>query len=276
MRPAEIKSYVPSFEVGKPLENFAVVEVLRSENEKFSKGQKLYGYSKFQTYSVRTQLGLAIQDSLHSYSPVALPRMQVIPKAQADNLRVLENKEQLPWTTWVGSAGMPGQTAWYGLKFIGKPQKGETVFVSGAMGPVGQVTIALAHASGCKVIASAGSEEKVKYLREELKVERVFNYKVGCFAAVGRQGADVARADILFRRHSRPSSPPLADGQRQRGSRQLEQGARPLHRLRRQRRRRAARRRPRAHRSSRSHRRYWRHQRVCLFRLIVQLSVAVC
>lgn len=54
MRPAEIKSYVPSFEVGKPLENFAVVEVLRSENEKFSKGQKLYGYSKFQTYSVRT------------------------------------------------------------------------------------------------------------------------------------------------------------------------------------------------------------------------------
>ncbi|KWU46733.1 alcohol dehydrogenase [Rhodotorula sp. JG-1b] len=152
MRPAEIKSYVPSFEVGKPLENFAVVEVLRSENEKFSKGQKLYGYSKFQTYSV-------------------------IPKAQADNLRVLENTEQLPWTTWVGSAGMPGQTAWYGLKFIGKPQKGETVFVSGAMGPVGQVTIALAHATGCKVIASAGSEEKVKYLREELKVERVFNYK---------------------------------------------------------------------------------------------------
>lgn len=73
---------------------------------------------------------------------------------------------------------MPGQTAWYGLKFIGKPQKGETVFVSGAMGPVGQVTIALAHAAGCKVIASAGSEEKIKYLREELKVECAFNYKV--------------------------------------------------------------------------------------------------
>lgn len=85
---------------------------------------------------------------------------------------------------------MPGQTAWYGLKFIGKPQKGETVFVSGAMGPVGQVTIALAHATGCKVIASAGSEEKVKYLRDELKVERVFNYKVRCFsAAVGRESA---------------------------------------------------------------------------------------
>lgn len=122
------------------------------------------------------------------------PTMQVIPKAQADNLRVLENKEQLPWTTWVGSAGMPGQTAWYGLKFIGKPQKGETVFVSGAMGPVGQVTIALAHATGCKVIASAGSEEKIKYLRDELKVERVFNYKVRCFCCFRREGADASQA----------------------------------------------------------------------------------
>ncbi|BGP52798.1 hypothetical protein JCM8202_003878 [Rhodotorula sphaerocarpa] len=152
MRPQETESYVPAFKLHAPLENFAVVEVLRSENERFSKGQRLYGYAKFQTYSV-------------------------IPKEQAESLRVVENKEKLPWTTWVGSAGMPGQTAWWGLKFIGKPQKGETVFVSGATGPVGQVTIALAHAAGCKVIASAGSEEKVKYLRDELKVERAFNYK---------------------------------------------------------------------------------------------------
>lgn len=140
----------------------------------------------------------------------------MLPKAHVDTLRYLENKENLPWTTWVGAAGcvllhlaiflpsvsfshasprslltpfvenansMPGQTAWWGLREIGRVQKGETVFgssfspssllvpgsdsfftpfiVSGATGPVGQMTIALAHRVGAKVIASAGSDEKV-------------------------------------------------------------------------------------------------------------------
>jgi hypothetical protein len=53
-------------------------------------------------------------------------------------LKVLKNEENLPWTTWVGAAGMPGQTAWYGLEKISKPVAGETMFVSGAAGAVGQ------------------------------------------------------------------------------------------------------------------------------------------
>lgn len=72
---------------------------------------------------------------------------------------------------------MPGQTAWYGIKYIGQLQKGESIFISGAMGPVGQIAIALAHRIGAKVIASAGSKEKCDFLKNELKVERVFNYK---------------------------------------------------------------------------------------------------
>lgn len=92
-------------------------------------------------------------------------------------LKVLENKEKLPWTTWVGAAGMPGLSAFYGLHDIGRPEKGQTIFVSGASGAVGQMVINLAHRAGLKVIASAGADEKVEFLRNELNVEVAFNYK---------------------------------------------------------------------------------------------------
>lgn len=55
--------------------------------------------------------------------------------------------------------------------------QGETVFVSGGAGAVGQMVIALCHREGAKVIASAGSDEKVEFLKNELKVEYAFNYK---------------------------------------------------------------------------------------------------
>lgn len=173
MRDEGIDSYVPAFKVGAPIANFGVGEVLNSSNPKFKKGDHVYGSLEFATY-------------------------QVISKDAANGLAVLENKEGLPWTTWVGAAGMPGQTAWWGVEKIAKVKKGDTVFVSGAMGPVGQVrppllayrratcspclgtlqvTIGLAHRLGAKVIASAGSEEKVKFLRETYGVERAFNYK---------------------------------------------------------------------------------------------------
>ncbi|GAA5827075.1 hypothetical protein JCM11251_002232 [Rhodosporidiobolus azoricus] len=152
MRDESIESYVPAFKLGEPIANFGVGEVKKSNNDKFKEGDHLYGTFPFQQYAV-------------------------VPKEQADSLRLLKNEEGLPWTTWVGAAGMPGQTAWWGMTQIGKPQKGETVFVSGATGPVGQVTIGLAHKAGAKVIASAGSDEKVAFLRDHLKVEKAFNYK---------------------------------------------------------------------------------------------------
>ena len=63
------------------------------------------------------------------------------------------------------------------MEAIAKPQKGETIFVSSASGAVGQMVIGLAHRAGCKVIACAGTDEKVKILRDTFKVEHAFNYK---------------------------------------------------------------------------------------------------
>ena len=71
---------------------------------------------------------------------------------------------------------MPGFTAWYGLTQLGEPQDGETVFVSGAAGAVGSVVAQVARLLGCTVVASAGTEEKLAWLRE-LGVDAAFSYR---------------------------------------------------------------------------------------------------
>jgi NADPH-dependent curcumin reductase CurA len=72
---------------------------------------------------------------------------------------------------------MPGMTAYVGLLDIGQPKAGETVFVSAASGAVGSVVGQLARIKGCRAIGSAGSDEKVRVLRDELGFDAAFNYK---------------------------------------------------------------------------------------------------
>ena len=72
---------------------------------------------------------------------------------------------------------MPGMTAYFGLLEIGKPKPGETVFVSGAAGAVGSLVGQIAKIKGCRVVGSAGSQQKVDYLTGELGFDAAFNYK---------------------------------------------------------------------------------------------------
>jgi NADPH-dependent curcumin reductase CurA len=74
---------------------------------------------------------------------------------------------------------MPGLTAYVGLFDIAQCKDGETVFVSGAAGAVGSTAGQLAKAHGCRVVGSAGSAEKVAYLKEELGFDATFNYRDG-------------------------------------------------------------------------------------------------
>ena len=76
-----------------------------------------------------------------------------------------------------GILGMPGLTAYFGLLKVGKLQDGETVFVSGAAGAVGSVVGQIAKIKGCRVVGSAGSDEKVAYVVDELGFDAAFNYK---------------------------------------------------------------------------------------------------
>ena len=82
-----------------------------------------------------------------------------------------------PMSTALGVLGMPGMTAYFGLLEIGQPKPGETVFVSGAAGAVGSLVGQIAKIKGCRVVGSAGSQEKVDLSLGELGFDAAFNYK---------------------------------------------------------------------------------------------------
>ncbi|KZT03632.1 NAD(P)-binding protein [Laetiporus sulphureus 93-53] len=149
MRDASIGSYSRPYLIGEPLTSYGVGVVLRSENPSIKPGDHLYGSYPFQEYLVAKD---------------------------AKAFSVLENKEKLPWSVYVGVLGMPGQTAHHGWKEFAHPKKGDVVFVTAGAGPVGATVIQLAKAEGLKVIASAGSEEKVDFVRS-LGADVAFNYK---------------------------------------------------------------------------------------------------
>lgn len=85
----------------------------------------------------------------------------------------------IPPETYLGALGMPGMTAWVGLRVIAGVKAGETLFVSGAAGAVGSTVVQLAKEWGLRVIGSAGSPEKIRFLREELGADAAFDYHDG-------------------------------------------------------------------------------------------------
>ena len=79
--------------------------------------------------------------------------------------------------TFIGTLGMPGMTAYFGILEVGQIKEGETVLVSGAAGAVGSVVGQIAKIKGCKVVGIAGGPEKCKYLVEELGFDGAIDYK---------------------------------------------------------------------------------------------------
>ncbi|NXU91256.1 PTGR1 reductase, partial [Xiphorhynchus elegans] len=84
--------------------------------------------------------------------------------------------ESLPRSLALGTVGMPGLTAYFGLLEVCKMKPGETVLVNAAAGAVGSVVGQLAKIGGCKVVGCAGSDDKVAYLKK-LGFDEAFNYK---------------------------------------------------------------------------------------------------
>jgi len=143
------KTYSAPYVIGEPLSNHGVGVVVRSENADVKVGDHIYGFMLFQEYNIFSDL---------------------------KGLRKLPNEKNLPWTAYVGAAGMPGKTAYMAWKEYSKPKKGETVFVSTGAGPVGSFVIQLAKRDGLKVIGSAGSDEKVQFMKD-IGADVAFNYK---------------------------------------------------------------------------------------------------
>ena len=143
------KSYVPPFGIGKVLEGGAVGEVLESRSSEFKTGDAVtsrYGWR---------EAFIAAPNELHTV-----------------------NKAVQPLSVYLGTLGMTGMTAWAGLTMVGV-KAGEVIYISGAAGAVGNVAGQLAKLRGCRVIGSAGSDEKVQHLLEKCGFDAAFNYKTG-------------------------------------------------------------------------------------------------
>ncbi len=142
------KSYIPSFQIGDALQGGAIGQVVASRDPNLAEGE-----------CVSSMLGWRE----HFVAP-------------AGTLRRID-PELAPLSYHLGVLGMPGLTAYVGLLDIGQPKPGETVFVSAAAGAVGSVVGQIAKLEDCRVVGSAGSDAKVKLLREELGFDAAFNYK---------------------------------------------------------------------------------------------------
>lgn len=96
--------------------------------------------------------------------------------SKGDDARLLPEMSGLPVSLALGTLGMPGGTAYFGLYEVCGARSGDVVFVNGAAGAVGSTVGQLAKAKGCTVIGCAGTEEKLSYLRD-IGFDHVFNYR---------------------------------------------------------------------------------------------------
>lgn len=146
-RMSDAKSYAPPFEVNHPIAGGVVAVVEESKSSKLQKGDKVLGMLPWATHSIQKVEGLQKID------------------------------ESIPTSYYLGVVGMPGLTAYFGLTDICNPQKGETVVVSGAAGAVGTIVGQIAKIRGARVVGIAGSDDKVKLLKDKFGFDEVINYK---------------------------------------------------------------------------------------------------
>ena len=147
-RMSDAPSYIPPFELNKPIASGIIAEVLESKNTSFNQGDFVSGMLPWQETQV----------------------------AKADGLMKV-NPEKAPLSAYLGILGMTGLTAYLGLTEIGKPKKGETLLVSGAAGAVGSVVGQIGKILGLKVVGIAGTNEKVEMLKSEFGFDQAINYK---------------------------------------------------------------------------------------------------
>lgn len=150
MRMEDVKSYAAPQEIGAVMVGGTVGEVVESKNPKYAVGDKVVGMMGWAEMGVSDGVGLR---------------------------RVKDGP--VPMSAYLGSVGMPGMTAWYGLTQIMQPKAGETIVVSAASGAVGSVVGQLARERGCRAVGIAGGPEKCAYVVNELGFDACVDYKAG-------------------------------------------------------------------------------------------------
>ncbi len=108
---------------------------------------------------------------------------QIFSKSDGGDMRKID-AQSAPMQAYLGALGMPGVTAWYGLRQIIAPKPGETVVVSAATGAVGSVVGQLAKIADARVVGVAGGAQKCAYARDELGYDACVDHRAPDFAAL--------------------------------------------------------------------------------------------
>lgn len=145
----EADSYLPAVAVGAVMRGGGLGVVEESRNPRFAPGDLVQGLLGWQRYSLSDGSGLA----------------KVMPLP-------------VPFSAYLGALGHIGLTAYFGLLDIGKPKAGETLVVSAAAGAVGSLVGQIGKIKGCRVVGIAGSEDKCRWMRDDLGFDAVINHRI--------------------------------------------------------------------------------------------------
>jgi NADPH-dependent curcumin reductase CurA len=149
-RMRDVKSYVPPFQIGAVLDGGSVGQIVTSRHPGFAEGEFVVGTQGFREYYTTDGSGQRKVDSRRG-----------------------------PLSAYLGLLGMPGLTAYVGLIDLAKPKAGETLLVSAAAGAVGMAVGQIGKILGLRVVGSAGGEEKVRWLVDELGFDAAFDHRRG-------------------------------------------------------------------------------------------------
>ncbi len=149
---ADIPQYMPPVAIGEVMRSFGLAEVVESRNPQFKKGDKLVGFTGLQDY-------------------IVMDGREAMPFHKIPSIPFVSD------SAFLGVLGINGLTAYFGMMDIAKPQKGETLVVSAAAGATGSIAGQIGKIHGCRVLGIAGSDEKCKWLTDDLGFDAAVNYK---------------------------------------------------------------------------------------------------
>ncbi|MEQ1610954.1 MAG: NADP-dependent oxidoreductase [Hyphomonadaceae bacterium] len=164
-------SYAPPLRIGDPIDGFAIGEVIESANPRFAVGDIVATGGGWAEHAIFTGRGY----------------IQKIPH------------RRLPLSYWIGVLGVPGMTAWFGLKRIANLKAGERVLITSAAGPVGATAAQIARVLGAaRIVGTASGAEKAEWLRGEAKLDAIVDYKTETDLQAALKAASPDGYDVLL------------------------------------------------------------------------------
>jgi NADPH-dependent curcumin reductase CurA len=164
-------SYAPPLRIGDPIDGFAIGAVIESTNARFAVGDIVATGGGWAEHAIFPGRGY----------------IQKIPHTR------------LPLSYWIGVLGVPGMTAWFGLKRVATLKPGDRVLVTSAAGPVGATAAQIARGLGAsRVVGTASGADKAAWLRDEAKLDAVIDYKTTADLVADLKAASPDGYDVLF------------------------------------------------------------------------------